>query len=94
MSADYVAERLEAGRHLIPGHMFDAIQLWVLRGISGGSFLTALLRNDFMGAMGNADEVNAASMRGWATFLYNYVPSGCYGSPEKVKAWAGVEDAA
>lgn len=79
--------RLEDGRHLIPDHMFEGIQRYVMRGIPGGSFLTAILCNDFMKAVGQADAENQRALVGWAHFLYNNVPSGCYGSAEKVATW-------
>lgn len=76
------------GLHLIPQHMMHgAIARYIEHGIRPGHFLTALLSNDFMEAMGRADSENMAAIQGWAQFLYNYVPSNCYRSPEKVKAW-------
>jgi len=72
---------------LIPGHMRSGVELYVMRGIPPGSFLTALLENDFLGAMGRADSTNAANMKGWAQFIYNHMPSESHGSPSKVDAW-------
>jgi len=78
---------IEGGRHLIPGHMWDAVKLYYLHGIPPGSFLTAVLSNDLMGAFARADDVNAAAMQSWCRFLYNHTPSGSFGSPERVSAW-------
>lgn len=86
-SMQYAREQMERGYHLIPGHMHQAIRDYVLKGYTPGSFLTALLSNDFMGAAGRADAENAEHLRGWAQFFYNYVPSGCYGSPDAFAAW-------
>lgn len=72
---------------LIPHHMHDCIRNYVMDGIEPGSFLAALLRNDLMEAFGRADESNARAMRGWATFLYNYVPMECRGSTSAIRAW-------
>lgn len=85
--AEYAKSQIDAGAHLIPAHMVDAVRRYVLRGIPPGSFLTALLSNDFMGAVGKADDENQRALIGWARFLYNYVPNGCHGSPEHVAAW-------
>lgn len=84
---DYIAERLEAGRHLIPDYMFDAVKRYCLHGISPGSFLSAVICNDLKEAFGRADEQNAAAMHGWVRFFYNYTPSGCWGSPENFREW-------
>ena len=75
------------GFHLIPEHMHDAVRLYVERGVAGGSFLTAVLSNKFVDAYNRADDANTAAMRGWAELLYWHLPSGCWGSPEKVEAW-------
>lgn len=75
------------GLHLIPQHMHGAIARYVDFGIRPGHFLTALLSNDFMEAMGRADDANTAAIQGWARFLYNHVPGICYGSPQAVKEW-------
>lgn len=72
---------------LIPGHMHDGVRLYVMRGVPPGSFLTAVLENDLMGAFSKADSANTASMRGWAQFIYMHTPSGSHGSREKVHAW-------
>lgn len=83
----YVTEMMEAGFHLIPPHMRDGIKLYILHGVPPGGFLSALLSNDFMGATGKADAENAASLIGWARFLYNHVPTGSYGSPDAFSRW-------
>lgn len=87
MSQEYIEERLKAGQHLIPSHMTDAIKLYVLHGIPPGSFLTAVLSNDLFEAVGRADDANQQALVGWVLFLYNYVPSGCKGSPEHYREW-------
>lgn len=86
-SLQLAREQMERGYYLIPAHMHQAIRDYVLHGYRPGSFLTALLSNNFMEAAGRADEDNARSLTGWATFFYNYIPTGCYRSPEAVAAW-------
>ena len=71
----------------LPNHMQDCARRYIEHGISGGSFFTALVSNDLMGAFGRADEANIAAMRDWCGFLYNDAPSTCWGSPTKVDAW-------
>ena len=86
-NAQYALDRLRAGLHLIPGHMAGGIERYVMRGVPCGNFLAALLSNDFMEAAARGDDENQDALVGWAKLLYNYTPSGCYGSPEKFKAW-------
>lgn len=71
----------------LPAHMQDTARRYVEKGYQGGSFFTAVVSNDFMGAWRNADDINTAAMRDWAIWLFNDVPRGCYGSPEHVREW-------
>lgn len=75
------------GLHLIPEHMHDAVRLYVERGISGGSFLNAVLQNKLVDAYQRADEANAAAMRGWAQFLHWHMPGDCWGNKIAVDDW-------
>lgn len=80
-------ERYEEKLSLLPEHMRDGIVAWIETARPTGSFLRALLSNDLMGAFGAADDKNQTAMRQWVIYLYNYAPSECFGSPEKVRAW-------
>ena len=73
---------------MLPEHMRDGMQLWVERGVDAGSFLMAVLRNDLMGALGKADDVNINQLKAYGMFLYNEVPSDCFGSVEKCRKWS------
>ena len=74
--------------HKIPEHMREAMRLWIERGVPGGSFLNSVLCNDLFGAFGRADDINRAALGDYVSFLYWDAPSGCWGSPGKVKDWA------
>lgn len=52
-----------------------------------GDFLRALLSNNLCEAVVRGDENNQAALVDWVRFLYNEVPSACWGSPAKVDAW-------
>ena len=52
-----------------------------------GSFLMAVLKNDFAMAVMKADEINSICLRAYAKFLWLEAPERAWGSPEKVKAW-------
>lgn len=77
----------KAADRLIPGYMQGGLRRYILEGIQLGSFLTAVLENDLMEAAGRADSVNLTALADYATYLYNYAPQSCHGSPEKVAAW-------
>lgn len=54
-----------------------------------GSFLTAVLANDLVGAFAHADEVNQQLMQEYAAYLYNEMPGRC-GDPT-VDYWGSYE---
>lgn len=85
--SEQIAEMIEGGKSLVPSHMWHGVEGYFLHGCQPGGFLTALLSNDLMGAVGKADDTNADAIREWCQFLYNYAPSGSYGSPEAVESW-------
>lgn len=55
-----------------------------------GGFLTSCLENDFVQAAGRADWLSRQFLPEIAMYIFNYLPSGCWGSPEKVAAWLAV----
>ena len=73
---------------LIPTHMHEGMAIWLVHGRVPGDFLTAVLSNDLMGAVGRADDINRHRLFNYAAYFYNYAPPGSYGSPEAVRAWA------
>jgi hypothetical protein len=73
--------------HLVPEHLRDAMVLYIEKGYQPGHFLTAVLENDLMEAMGRADNMSRDGLYGICQFLYNYAPAPCHGSPELVKRW-------
>jgi hypothetical protein len=72
---------------LIPEHMHGGLRRYIENGILPGSFLTAVLTNDLKNAIGFADHINLWNIPRYVSFLYNYAPSGCWGSPAKVQSW-------
>jgi hypothetical protein len=77
----------DANWDLIPPHMQEGVHNYVMHGVPFGGFLTAVFSNDLMGAAVKTDDKNLARLADWTRFLYNYVPSRSYGSPERVAAW-------
>jgi hypothetical protein len=73
---------------LIPGITLDGLRNWILYGVEPGGFLTAVLRNDLFDAVGRADISNGESIKYICRFIWNEAPRGCWGSKEKMRAWA------
>jgi hypothetical protein len=66
-------------------YMAGAMERYLEHGIMPGHFGEALLCNDFMEMCRRADENNQQAFFEWGRWLYNYAPSGSYGSPEAVR---------
>lgn len=72
---------------LIPSHMHGGLYRYLVSGIEPGDFLMAVLENNLREAVGRADHINQPKLPDYIRYLYNYAPSKCWGSPEKVAAW-------
>lgn len=72
---------------LIPEHMHESVARYVVHNIKPGDFLRLMLSHDVLHAALKADDLNAIKLREWIIFIYNFLPSGCHGSPEIVEAW-------
>jgi len=57
-----------------------------------GHFLTAVLSNDLNDAFARADDTNVEAIGTLIRWIYNYAPSLCWGSKEKVERWLARED--
>ena len=68
-------------------HIWEALVQYGKTGSYLGGFLTALVSNDLCDAICRADEDNLAGIHALVLFVYNELPSQCWGSREKVKAW-------
>lgn len=71
----------------LPEHMQEGMQLYIEKGVQPGSFLTAVLENNFILAFANADHINIQRMKDYAVFLFREAPRGCYGSQKIVERW-------
>ena len=78
-------KEIDYGR--LPEHMQDGMRLYIEHGIEPGSFLTAVLSNDLMGALSKADDINRHCLLDYGMFLYNNAPSRSFGSRQAVKEW-------
>ena len=71
----------------IPDYMTEGLTLYIEHGILSGGFLTAVLENDLMKALGLADDTNLEALPAYGAYLYNEAPASCYGSKQKVSNW-------
>lgn len=72
---------------LLPKHIRSGMKRYIENKVKPGQFLCAVLSNDLQESFGQADNINLYRMLDIVSFLYNEAPSGCYGSPKKVKDW-------
>lgn len=72
---------------LIPRPIRRAIDGHALHGRPTGGFVRAVLENDLIEAFILADESSTAALRGIVFYVYHEIPSACWGSRKKVKAW-------
>jgi hypothetical protein len=66
--------------------MMGGLTRYIEEGIPPGDFLTAVLCNDLMDAIGKADSENIRNLPAYAAYLYNKAPIGSYGSRKAFKA--------
>lgn len=71
----------------VPEHMRPAIVAYIEQHQRPGEFLTAVICNDLREAVGRADDRNIGELPAYVNAFYNYAPSACWGSPEKMEAW-------
>ena len=72
----------------IPTQTRMALCGYVEEGILPGGFLTAVLCNDLFGAVTHADTENAAALTTIVKFIYNRVPSDCWGSATVMRKYS------
>jgi len=75
------------GGAFMPSDMRDALVRYASTGGPLGHFLTAVVENNLVEAISRADDANGAALGAIVSYCYNELPGGCWGSPEKVKAW-------
>ena len=71
----------------LPERFQDSLERYLEYGIQPGHFLTAVLCNDLMNAIGRADDESLAALPAVCKWLYNEAPGNAFGSKEKVIDW-------
>jgi len=69
---------------MISQHTQAALDRYVQEKILPGGFLMAVLTNDLFGAVSRADSDNLAALPDICRYIYNELPSGCWGSRDIV----------
>ena len=68
-------------------NIIAALEKYVNKRYAPGGFLTAVLENDLVRSCGRADEHNRELLFDIVSYVYNNIPSVCWGSREKVDKW-------
>ena len=72
---------------IIPLTTIGMLERYANNGLSGGSFLDAVMSNDLFTACANADLDNSYALPTIVMYVYNRMPAGCHGSKEIKDAW-------
>ena len=72
----------------LPIHIQSAALRYIEEGRIPGSFLQAVLSNDLWSAFAQADEENREKLFQIVCWWNNEAPGQCWGSKEKMRAWA------
>jgi hypothetical protein len=72
---------------LVPEHMRTGVELWIEDGVLTGGFLSALVYNDFHGAIKHADMQSLPALIDLCRFIWNYAPTECWGNIDRVTKW-------
>lgn len=72
----------------LPSHIRSGVQVYIETGRLPGDFLQAVICNDLSRAFGHADEINRDRLYDIVGFFHNEAPGPCWGSLEKMHAWA------
>src|SRR3546814_1303200 len=60
-------------------------------GASLSTFYRSILSNDLIEAWKGGDAENRAALGDFVEYLTAYAPEGCYGDPQKVSNWRGID---
>ena len=71
----------------IPSETLGALDRYVNKRIEIGGFLYAVLCNNLKGAVALADDNNIRIIPQLVMYIYNEIPSECWGSNDKVNKW-------
>lgn len=73
--------------HAIPTAIMAGLRAHIDKGAPQGAYLTSVLENNLVEAVGRADVHSLAALRDTTTWLWNNAPRDSWGSPERVHQW-------
>jgi hypothetical protein len=73
---------------LLPAHIQPAVKCYIEKGRIPGHFLRAVIANRLSESFAYADVINRGRLHDIVRFFYNEAPGECWGSVEKMEAWA------
>lgn len=71
----------------LPDHLREGVERWIEQGITPGSFLRAVIRNDLAQAVLRADDTSLASLPSIMRWFIEWGPNGSYGSDKVFSQW-------
>jgi hypothetical protein len=72
---------------MVPENIKETLARYVENRCPTGGFLRAVLSNDLTEACSRADTQNQKCIFDIVNYIYNNLPSVCWGSPKKVDKW-------
>ncbi len=78
---------MQPDKNLIEPRFKQTIDLYVENGMQTGGFINAVLENNLKESFGRADSEAIENLPHIVAYLYNEVPSDCWGSKQKVLGW-------
>jgi hypothetical protein len=72
---------------MIPEHLKESLHGYARYKVPTGGFLRAVLANDLVGAFSKGDKESLAALKDIASYVYNELPSDCWGSYKIVNEW-------
>ena len=71
----------------IRDQMMEGIENYIKHRQVPGSFLSAIISNDLIGAVGRADDENMKNIPAFVEYFYNNAPPVCWGSEKNMNQW-------
>jgi hypothetical protein len=78
----------------VPQHTRESFENYILHGYRPGSFLSAVLTNNFVSAVCCADTENKKYLIDIAKWMIHNAPAVCWGSEQAVTNWINDKDGA
>jgi hypothetical protein len=76
-----------SAKYRLPAKYIESLHCYEYLGRETGGFLRAVLENDFMAAIGHADEDSMKILKPLAEYIHNELSAVCWGSKERIDEW-------